>query len=180
LPILACRSLAAVFARRLAAHDEVPQTEASVSLPLVVRGTEGMAIQLAPCCLPIPGDPIDGMLRKDQGLLIHTHACQTARKLRSSEPQNWIQVEWGADPGQFFDVHIRVTAKNVRGVLGRVATCISQAGANIEHLSMDRDNPGLYTELDFLVQVSGRQHLAALMRSLRRITDVVRIVRKQG
>ena len=173
------RSLAAVFARRLAAHDEVPQTEASVSLPLVVRGTEGMAIQLASCCQPIPGDPIDGMLRKDQGLLIHTHACLTARKLRNSEPQNWIHVEWGADPGQFFDVQIRVTAKNVRGVLGRVATGISQAGVNIEHVSMDRENPGLYTELDFLVQVSGRQHLAALMRSLRRITDVVRIVRKQ-
>lgn len=173
------RSLAAVFARRLAAHDEVPQTEASVSLPLVVRGTEGMAIQLASCCQPIPGDPIDGMLRKDQGLLIHTHACQTARKLRNSEPQNWIHVEWGADPGQFFDVQIRVTAKNVRGVLGRVATGISQAGVNIEHVSMDRENPGLYTELDFLVQVSGRQHLAALMRSLRRISDVVRIVRKQ-
>ena len=173
------RSLAAVFARRLAAHDEVPQTEASLLSPLVVRGTEGMAIQLAPCCQPIPGDPIDGMLRKDQGLLIHTHACQAARKLRGSEPQNWIHVEWAADPGQFFDVHIRVTAKNVRGVLGRVATGISQAGANIEHVSMDRDNPGLYTELDFLVQVSGRQQLAALMRSLRRITDVVRIVRKQ-
>ncbi len=173
------RSLAAVLARRLVAHEEVFQTEPSVSTPLIIRGTEGMAIQLAPCCQPIPGDPITGLLRKGQGLRIHTHACQVARKLRNSEPQNWIRVEWEPEPGQLFDVRIMVTAKNVPGVLGRVATGLSQAGVNIEHVSMDKGKPGLCTELHFLVQVSGRAHLATVMRSLRRIPDVVRIVREQ-
>ncbi len=173
------RSLAAVFARRLVAHDEVPQAAASATMPLVIRGTEGMAIQLASCCQPIPGDPIIGLLRKGQGLRIHTHACPVVRKSRSSEPQNWIHVEWEPDPGQFFDVRIKVTAKNVRGLLGRVATGISQAGANIEHVGMDGKKPGLFTELHFLVQVSGRPHLAKLMRVLRGISDVVRIVREQ-
>ncbi len=173
------RSLAAVFARRLVAHDEVMQSEASVAAPLVIRGTEGMAIQLAACCQPIPGDPIIGLLRKGQGLRIHTHTCQTVRKSRSSEPQNWIHVEWEPDPDQFFEVRIRVTAKNVPGLLGRVATGISQAGVNIEHVAMDGKNQGMYTELRFLVQVSGRPHLATLMRGLRRIPDVVRIIREQ-
>ena len=173
------RSLAAVLARRLVAHEEVFQTEPSVSTPLIIRGTEGMAIQLAPCCQPIPGDPITGLLRKGQGLRIHTHACQVARKLRNSEPQNWIRVDWEPDPGQLFDVRIMVTAKNVPGVLGRVATGLSQAGVNIEHVSMDKGKPGLCTELHFLVQVSSRAHLATVMRSLRRIPDVVRIVREQ-
>lgn len=173
------RSLAAVFARRLVANDEVPQNEVSESKPLVIRGTEGMAVQLAPCCQPIPGDPIVGLLRNGQGLRIHTHACQATRKSRTTEPQNWINVEWEPDPDQCFDVRIRVTAKKVRGLLGRVATGISQAGANIEHVNMDGKKPGLFIDLHFLVQVSGRPHLAALMRSLRRIPDVVRIVREQ-
>lgn len=173
------RSLAPVFARRLAAHDEVPQTEIIESRPLVIRGTEGMAIQLASCCQPIPGDPIIGLLRKGQGLRIHTHACKVARRSRSAEPQNWIHVEWEPDPGQYFDVRIKVTANNVRGVLGRVATGISQAGANIEHVGMSAEKPSLFTDLHFLVQVSGRPHLASLMRSLRRTPDVVRIVREQ-
>jgi guanosine-3',5'-bis(diphosphate) 3'-pyrophosphohydrolase len=72
-----------------------------------------------------------------------------------------------------------VTAKNVRGLLGRVATGISQAGVNIEHVNMDGEKPGLFIELNFLVQVSGRMHLATLMRGLRRIPDVVRIAREQ-
>ena len=173
------RSLAAVFAHRLVGNDDVSQTESSVSSPLVIRGTEGMAIQLAPCCQPIPGDPIIGLLRKGQGLRIHTHACPVARKSRSHEPQNWIHVEWDPEPGQFFDVRIKVTANNVRGLLGRVATGISQAGVNIVYVNTDGNTPGAFTELNFLVQVSGRAHLATLMRSLRRIPDVIRITREQ-
>ena len=173
------RSLAALVARRLAEHDAVPQTAANASTPLLIRGTEGMAIQLASCCQPIPGDPIIGLLRKDQGMRIHTHSCPAVRKSRSAEPQNWIHVDWEPDPGQFFDVRIKVTAKNVCGVLGRIASSIAQSGVNIDYVNMDRKNPGLFTDIRFLIQVSGRTHLAQVMRGLRRIPDVVRIVREQ-
>ncbi len=173
------RSLAAVVAHRLTEHGEVPQHPAKAAAPLLIRGTEGVAIQLAPCCQPIPGDPIIGLLRKDQGLRIHTHACPAVRTAHSTEPQNWIHVEWEPAPGQFFDVRIKVTAKNVLGVLGRIATSIAESGVNIDYVAMDRKKPGLFTDIHFLVQVSGRTHLASLMRSLRRIPDVVRIVREQ-
>ena len=176
------RSLAAVMARRLAESDEVPQIEASpaTASPLLIRGTEGLAIQLAPCCQPIPGDPIIGVLRKGQGLRIHTHSCPEVRKSRGPEPQNWNHVEWEPDPGQVFDVRILVTAKNVLGVLGKVSTTIAQAGINIGYVNMDRRNAGIFTDLHFLVQVRGRTHLALLMRGLRRIPEVVRIAREQG
>ncbi len=172
-------SLAAVIARRLVAHDEVVQSEKSVSAPLIIHGTEGMAIQLATCCHPIPGDPIIGLLREGQGLRIHTHTCKSVRKSRNVEPQNWIHVEWEPASGQFFDVRIRVTTRNIRGALGRVASEISESGANIGQINMNENNPGIYTELHILVQVSGRLHLARLMRNLRRIPDVVRIIREQ-
>ena len=100
--------------------------------------------------------------------------------MRSSEPQNWIPVDWDPEPGETFNVRILVTAQNVRGLLGRVATAISQAGVNIESVSMGDKNPGMCTELHFLIQVSGRAHLARLIRTLRRIPDVARIVREQG
>ncbi|MBI4740643.1 MAG: bifunctional (p)ppGpp synthetase/guanosine-3',5'-bis(diphosphate) 3'-pyrophosphohydrolase [Betaproteobacteria bacterium] len=176
------RRLAAVVARRLLTGDESPRSvdgTAAPLAPLVIRGTEGMAIQLAPCCQPIPGDPIIGSIRKGQGLLIHTHDCPVIRKSRSNEPQKWIDVEWEAESGKLFNVRIKITAKNMRGVLGRVATGISEAGSNIEHFTMDEKNTGLYTELHFIVQVSDRVHLAQLIRSLRRIPDVVRIGRER-
>ena len=174
------RSLAPVIARRLTAQEgTLPVKDGEAAAPLIIRGSEGMAIELAPCCQPIPGDPIIGQLRTGQGLYIHTHACQNARKLRTASPGNWIHVDWAAQTEGRFDVRIRVTAKNAPGVLGRVATGISQAGINIEHVGMGDEKHGLYTDLHFLVQVSGRPHLAELMRSLRRIPGVMRIVREQ-
>ena len=174
--------LAAVFAQRLVAHDEVHQAAGADNAggaPLVIRGSEGVAVQFATCCRPIPGDPIVGHLRKDQGLRIHTENCRAASRSRSTEPQNWIRVEWAPDPGQLFDVRIKVVAKNMRGVLGRVATGIAQAGINIEFVSMDNKRQGYFADLHFLVQVGSRQHLASLMRALRRVPDVIRISREQ-
>ncbi|WP_394701318.1 RelA/SpoT family protein [uncultured Propionivibrio sp.] len=173
------RSLAAVYARRLVEHEEVQQGSERETVPLVIRGTEGVAIQLASCCCPIPGDPIIGLLKEGQGLRIHTHACHSVRKSRSIEPNSWIHVDWAPDPGLMFDVRIKVMIRNTRGALGRVATGISQSGSNIRQVTMSGENPGLTSDLHFLIQVSDRPHLAKLMRHLRRVPDVIRIVREQ-
>jgi len=157
----------------------VQQGSEREAVPLVIRGSEGVAIQLASCCCPIPGDPIIGLLKEGQGLRIHTHACRSVRKSRSIEPNSWIHVDWAPDPGLMFDVRIKVMIRNTRGALGRVATGISQSGSNIRQVTMSGENPGLTSDLHFLIQVSDRPHLAKLIRHLRRVPDVIRIVREQ-
>ncbi len=175
------KRIAAVVARRLLAKesggliDEMPQLST-----VVIRGTEGMAIQLAPCCHPIPGDPIIGSIRKGQGLVVHAHDCPVILKSRSSEPKKWIDVEWQPAEGKLFEARIRVTAKNSRGVLAQMAAAISEAGSNIENIAMEEKIPGVYTTLQFTLQVSHRIHLARVMRSLRHIPEVVRIARARG
>ncbi|WP_420825376.1 RelA/SpoT family protein [Rhodocyclus purpureus] len=175
------RRLAAVVARRLLAQEGGTHHEDDVPrAALVIRGAQGMAVQIAPCCQPIPGDPVVGSIRKGQGLLIHSHDCPAIRKSRSSEPKKWIDVEWEPEQGRLFDVRIRVGVKNQPGVLGRIATAIAEGASNIEGVSMDEKAPGLYTALHFTVGVADRAHLARLMRGLRRIPEVVRIVRERG
>ena len=171
--------LAAVVAHRLVDHEAPPYPVIRATAPLLIRGTEGMAIQLASCCQPIPGDPIIGLLRKDQGLRIHTHSCPVVRQSRSTEPQNWIRAEWEADPEQVFEARIKVTAQNVIGMIGRVASAIAATEVKIDQLGMDQNKLGLFTDVHFQVLVKGRSHLARLMRKLRRVPDVVRITREQ-
>ncbi len=173
------RRLAAVVARRLLAHEAaLPNAEPAPHTSVVIRGTEGMAIQLAHCCRPIPGDPIIGSIKKGQGLVVHTHDCAVIRKSRSAEPQRWIDVEWEPEPGKLFDVDIHVAARNVRGVLAKVATEIAESGSNIEKVAMAPD-PGFYTTLNFTVQVANRAHLARVLRAVRLIPEVVRITRER-
>jgi len=134
-----------------------------------------MAVQLAKCCRPIPGDPIIGFIKKGQGLVVHTHDCPTVTKSRS-DPDKWLDVEWAPDTARMFDVGIRVEVVNQRGVLAKVAAAIAESGSNIDNVSMDEDG-STYTSMHFTLQVSNRLHLARVMRSLRHIPEVIRISR---
>jgi len=170
------KRLAAIVARKLLLLAEPNQPEGKLPAgSIVIHGSEGMAIQFARCCNPIPGDPITGFIKKGQGLVVHTHDCPTGAKSRS-DPEKWLDVEWAPDTDKMFDVGIRVTVANRRGVLAKVATAIANAGANIDNVSMDEERD-LYTIMHFTLQVSDRPHLARVMRSLRGIQEVVRIAR---
>ncbi len=173
------KRLPSVVARRLLAREDVTANPHS-NITLAIHGTEGMAIQLARCCQPIPGDPIIGSIKKGAGMVIHTHDCPVIRRDRSAEPQNWIDVEWEPEDGKLFDIRITVEVKNTRGVLAQVASAISEAGSNIENVSMGGDSESLYTPLHFTIQVAHRNHLAAVMRGLRHIPEVSRINRDRG
>ncbi len=174
------KRLPSVVARRLLAREDMTATAGRGNMALAIHGTEGMAIQLARCCQPIPGDPIIGSIRKGSGMVIHTHDCPAIRKSRSSEPQKWIDVEWEPEEGKLFDIRIRVEVKNRRGVLAQVAAAIAEAGSNIEHVAMDADPERLFTLLRFTIQVAHRNHLAGVMRGMRHIPEVTRIVRERG
>jgi guanosine-3',5'-bis(diphosphate) 3'-pyrophosphohydrolase len=173
------KRLPSVVARRLLARENMSPDMPS-NMTLAIHGTEGMAIQLARCCQPIPGDPIIGSIKKGSGLVIHTHDCPTIRKSRSTEPQKWIDVEWEPEEGKLFDIRIKVEVKNTRGVLAQVASAIAESGSNIEHVSMDADPERLFTVLRFTIQVAHRNHLATVMRGMRHIPEVTRIVRERG
>ncbi len=168
------KRFAAVVARKLLAASEQPPTEVNAG-PIVIRGSEGMAVQFAKCCRPIPGDPIIGSIKKGQGIVIHTHDCPTAAKSRT-DPDKWLDVEWAPEPARLFDVGIHVAVMNQRGVLAKVAAAIAADGANINGISMDEERSP-YTNMHFTLQVIDRQHLARIKRGLRRIPEVVRIAR---
>jgi len=146
---------------------------------ITIRGSEGMAVQFAPCCRPIPGDPILGFINKDKGLVVHTHDCPAIRKFRL-DPEKWLDVEWEPDSEHLYKANLNLTVANQPGMLAKIASGIADAGSNIDNVSVEEPDGSSYANLYFTVQVKNRIHLAELMRSLRKIPDVVRINRSKG
>ncbi len=169
------KRLPAVEARRLVKRVEGAD-EAYPAGSVTIRGTEGMAVQLASCCRPIPGDAIVGSIKKGQGLVVHASDCGGIVRSRKKEPEQWIDVEWDARPARLFQAAINVTVENQRGVLAKVASEIAEAGSNIDAISMEEDR-FMYTTMRLVLEVANRQHLARVMRALRRLHDVKRISR---
>jgi GTP diphosphokinase / guanosine-3',5'-bis(diphosphate) 3'-diphosphatase len=167
------RRLNMVVARQLAQLADTPPGNTPISSVITIQGTEGMAVQFAKCCRPIPGDPIIGVIKSGLGLVVHTHDCPTLHKGRSGE--QWLDVAWDKAINRNFVVAIKLLVANQRGVLAKVAAAISEAESNIENVNFS--NEGDYTALHFTLEVSHRMHLASVMRSLRKIPEVVRITR---
>ncbi|KAI5915977.1 bifunctional (p)ppGpp synthetase/guanosine-3',5'-bis(diphosphate) 3'-pyrophosphohydrolase [Thauera sp. 2A1] len=177
------KRLPAIIARRLSQAQDMESGRPDVVKPkpagaITIRGSEGIAVQLARCCNPIPGDPIIGTIRKGQGLEVHLHDCPAVAKLRGDRGR-WVDVEWEPGSERLFDVRIRVLTQNQRGVLAKVASSISEEDCNIQTVNMDNEQ-GEYTALNLTLQVRDRMHLARVMRAVRRIPEVVRIGRVRG
>jgi len=170
------KRLSLVVARQLVAQTEPVSTERKSLGTITIRGSEGMAVQFAKCCRPIPGDPIIGFIKKGQGLLIHTHDCPAIARYRD-DPDKWLDVEWDPDTKKMFDVNIKLIVANQRGVLAKVAAEIAEEGSNIDNVSMGEEDGSSYTTIHFTLQVEDRPHLARVMRGLRKIPEVVRITR---
>ena len=169
------KRLPAVVARRLLKRSDSKEDLKSAG-SVTIRGTEGMAVQLASCCRPIPGDAIVGSMKKGQGLVVHVSECPVIERSRKKEPEQWIDVEWDPRTSRLFQAAVNVTVENQRGVLAKVASEIASAASNIDAISMDEDR-ALFTTMHLVVEVANRQHLARVLRALRRVPDVKKISR---
>ncbi|HEY8251979.1 MAG TPA: bifunctional (p)ppGpp synthetase/guanosine-3',5'-bis(diphosphate) 3'-pyrophosphohydrolase [Burkholderiales bacterium] len=168
------KRLPAVVARRLLKKSDLEDGKATGSV--TIRGTEGVAVQLATCCRPIPGDSIVGSIKKGQGLVVHNSDCPAIVRSRKNEPDQWLDVEWDPRTTRLFQAAINVTVENQRGVLAKVASEIAEAASNIDSITMEEDRM-VFTTMHFVLEVANRQHLARVMRALRRLPDVKKISR---
>jgi len=170
------KRLSVIVARQLLSLGNAPGVERRNVGPVMIRGSEGMAVQFAQCCKPIPGDPIIGLISKGQGMIIHTHGCPVIVKTRT-DPGKVIDVEWAPETKKLFNVSIKLVVMNQRGVLAEVAATISGADSNIDNVAVDPEQGDQYATMHFTLQVFNRLHLAQIMRALRRLPEVIRITR---
>ena len=148
------------------------------SRPLLITGTEGMVMNFAKCCRPIPGDPVLGFITTGRGIVVHTESCKNVVEFRKT-PEKWIDVRWEPDTKGEFPVDIRVEVINQRGVLATAAATIADLGANIDNVNIE-EREGKYSTMTFTIEVNNRKHLANIMRQLRSMEQVAKIYRVKG
>jgi len=144
---------------------------------VVIDGSENATVQLASCCRPIPGDEVVGYLGRGEGLMVHTAECAVAKRLKERDSEHWLAVEWSDHPLRSFETAVAVLVRNGKGVLAEVAQAVSSAEADIVHVNMEPVTTGQTSELGLLLAVRDRQHLADVLRVVRRAASVVRVVR---
>ena len=168
-----------LIAQRLTKHSDIALLE-NGSKPeqqesLAIRGSEGMVMNYAKCCHPIPGDPIVGHISSGRGMVIHTDDCNNITEIRDN-PEKCVAVSWDPNVEGEFSVELRVELENLRGIIATLATTITGAEANIEKIStVERDARFIIVNLS--LNVRNRVHLAHVMKRVRLIKAVTSVTR---
>ena len=142
-----------------------------------IDGSEGSSVRMSPCCRPIPGDAIVGYLGRGEGLVVHTAECRIGRRLFERDPEHFMPVEWAEEPARSFETNVTVLLRNGKGVLAQMAAAVSAAEADITHIDMGEEAAAESTEMNLVLSVRDRLHLAEVMRMLKRSPAVLRVAR---
>ena len=170
MPAQAAQALTAFAELRGGGHSRHSQEK------ILINGTERGVISFANCCQPIPGDDIMGYHTAGKGIVVHRLDCPNVVEFRKS-PERWIPIGWDANVSGDYDASLLIDVENRPGVLAQVAAAVAQAKSNIDRVEyLERDINAAV--LRFSIQVRDRNHLAEVMRRLRRLS-VVHGVRRQ-
>ncbi len=164
--------LATLVARHFLPEGVAAQ-RAGGAAPLAIEGTEGLVLDYARCCFPLPGDEIRGHVSVGRGIVVHRLDCRHAK----GRPQDWVPLTWSDKIQNDFLSEVRLKAHNKRGLLAKVTAEIANAEASIENVQMPDRAGSEAMEMRFILTVKNRVHLARVLRRLRRIEWVERVAR---
>ena len=168
--------LPAITAQQLlGGHGTDPTLAKGEVSPVAIRGTEGFMVSYARCCHPIPGDPIEGYLSSEKGVVVHRERCKNLGDMREKS-ERLVALRWDEMVEGEYSVELRIEVENRRGMIAVIATRINSMGVNIEKISTDdKDYQFTYVDLEMLVR--NRVHLAHIMKRLRSISSVRKVTR---
>jgi len=165
------------------AHRLSPSSEAEIkkhhdsNRPLAIKGTEGMMIEYAKCCHPIPGDSIVGTISSGGGFILHRQDCRNIAD-HSTKLDKYVPVQWEKNVEGLFRVELKVEVMNRHGVLAKVTNLIADEGVNIVNVAIDAMD-GSTNMLSFGLDLKGRLQLANLIRKIRLFDFVIKVSRKR-
>ena len=142
-----------------------------------ISGCEGKIIKFANCCLPIPGDPIMGMITSSQGLVIHNENCMRLLKFREGSDK-CIHIHWSPEVQGDFKARLHIKVKDKQGMIADMTAVLSSLKINIVDLKI-RFLASPYVEFLLEIEVSDRKALALVIRNLRKLSNIMKISRSE-
>lgn len=139
--------------------DRVPGQTTAIS---ILGLTPGMAIKLADCCHPVPGDRIVGLRRECDAIAIHTIDCNT---LADGADADWVDLAWN-ERTEGGTARLCIVLHNEPGTLGEMAGLFGTHKANIINLKLSNREGNFHTfHVD--LEVRDVQHLMRILSALR-------------
>jgi GTP pyrophosphokinase len=142
-----------------------------------VVGLKGLLTTMGKCCHPAPGDQIIGYITRGRGATIHRQDCPNVLRLRSSDRERIVRVDWGTQV-HTYPVAIRIHAYDRQGLMGDVSNLLNDEGVNIADVKVNVNRS--LAELRLIVEVQDIAQLSKILTKLENIPNVTDAHRISG
>ncbi|MDO4467008.1 MAG: bifunctional (p)ppGpp synthetase/guanosine-3',5'-bis(diphosphate) 3'-pyrophosphohydrolase [Bacillota bacterium] len=141
---------------------------------VIVPGIDTIAVSLANCCSPIPGDSIEGYISKGQGVKVHRSDCPNI----ANEKKRLIPVFWADDlEEKLYEVNLIVYSDDRNYLLTDIVTVLQQQNTSLRHVDSKVNDDNLTTTTKLRISVKNGQHLQVIIANLKKVRSVVEVVR---
>lgn len=141
---------------------------------VVVPGIDSIAVSLANCCDPMPGDDIVGFISQGHGVKVHRADCPNVAK----EGKRLIPVQWDdVLEDKQYEANIAIYSDDRNYLLSDIVTVVQQCNTSLLHVDSGVDRKTLTATTKLTVSVRDAEHLRLLMTNLKKVRSVNEVVR---
>jgi GTP diphosphokinase / guanosine-3',5'-bis(diphosphate) 3'-diphosphatase len=143
--------------------------------PASVSSLGGLLHHLAKCCQPVPGEEIEGVVTRGSGIAVHRKDCINLAK---ADKERHISIDWSEDTQSTYPAYLQIDTLDRVGIAGDVLKKISDSKINLRDLRVETNSEKHTATISVIVEVSNIQQLDKLSQSIKGISDVLRVRRK--
>jgi GTP diphosphokinase / guanosine-3',5'-bis(diphosphate) 3'-diphosphatase len=149
--------------------DDARRTLDAANFGIKVKGVDQVAVRLAKCCRPAPGDEIVGYVSLGRGITIHREDCRNLTALRKA-PERFTDVDWDGAGEASYRVELQVDAWDRTRLLEDLSRNFAEAGINILEATCTTRHPMVKNR--FVVEVGDTEQLKSAITRLRNVDSV--------
>jgi GTP pyrophosphokinase len=150
-----------------------PTASVSAGSGISIMGTDGLLVNLARCCHPMPGDKIIGYVTRGRGVTVHREDCSNI----ANESERLIEVTWGrVNNEQRYSVPIEIIAYDREGLMRDISTVIADEKVNMSTVNVTiRQNIATF---HLTMEIGNMTQLTRILTRLENIPNVAEARRR--
>ena len=141
--------------------------------PVLISGEDGVLVNFAQCCSPLPGEAVGGFITRGRGITVHRSDCAQYIKLGA---ERQIPVQWDPNSESRHSGTVQVVCRDKPGLLANITKVCEQAQVNINRAEAHglHDDRAVCT---LEVAVRNVEEMTRLMKNLEKIGGVESVLR---
>ena len=139
-----------------------------------VLGATGIAVNIAKCCAPLPGDVIVGYITRSRGVTVHRTGCSNLAKRADSA--RLVECDWVISD-QIYAAQATIEAWDRTALINDLTTVLAVANLNLIEI-----NSGVHQDrkvlISLTIETKGGEEFSDVLSKLEQVRGVIGVRRK--